>query len=585
MKKKIINNTIVFIGIIGFILGFSAVFGDENTLVGVMAVTMILMFMGTDLTGQLFKHSSKLLILNVMFGVATFVAHNNVLIGVPINFISVFLIGMTFYYNQRMQMYLPFLLQYAFMLYTPVELKELPLRLASLLVGPIIIAISQAIIHKKKKNSISNPFLAKSTEKLLQRIVLCTKNEIESKNGVLSNEIQTNIDKFRTKTYDQRKNGYYYAEDETLKLDISFVLERINIYINEDRLNNLTQEQSKIIMDILNATKGIFYDNDDIDNNTEIVTLGIIKLKDTIHNNHIDSDVFCDFCVIGKCFEVWSELKNDIQNKIKPLEKIPEIFSTVFINKEKMITKTIEFAFSFRIALGVTVSALLVEVFQISEGKWIVFTIISLVVPLYEIAKTKALDRMFATIIGSIVVAFLFLIVESTTGRTALLLFAGYVKSYIGQYKYATIFTTISAIGAVSLSGGADVFLVERIVMVFFGAVLANLINKFVFNFTVEKANKGLLEIYDNVIGKMVLALKNLLEDGIVNDKIKSYFILSSLIEKNIKNNSDSIKETFDENLLNKRKKIVNTTYEHYLLVKYDILNEDVKQKISDTLK
>ena len=54
-KQKVITNTVIFIVVMAFILAFKAVFGTENTLIGVSTITATLMLLGRDFTGQPLK--------------------------------------------------------------------------------------------------------------------------------------------------------------------------------------------------------------------------------------------------------------------------------------------------------------------------------------------------------------------------------------------------------------------------------------------------------------------------------------------------------------------------------------------------
>ena len=42
MGKKIIGNTLIFVFMMGFIVGFNMIFGSENTLIGVTTITAVL---------------------------------------------------------------------------------------------------------------------------------------------------------------------------------------------------------------------------------------------------------------------------------------------------------------------------------------------------------------------------------------------------------------------------------------------------------------------------------------------------------------------------------------------------------------
>ena len=73
MGKKIIANTLLFVFMMGFIIGFNIVFGTENTLIGVTTITAVLMFLEKDFFFSLiiispcFYYHSKISILIMFF--------------------------------------------------------------------------------------------------------------------------------------------------------------------------------------------------------------------------------------------------------------------------------------------------------------------------------------------------------------------------------------------------------------------------------------------------------------------------------------------------------------------------------------
>ena len=121
-KENIKKQTITFVFIIAFIMGFKSIFGDKNTLIGVTTITAMLMFTNVDLTMSPLKNLMQLIALNIITGVGAYIALLNPWIGIPINFAIIFIINYRLYFNLKEPLYVPFTLQYAFILATPVTL-------------------------------------------------------------------------------------------------------------------------------------------------------------------------------------------------------------------------------------------------------------------------------------------------------------------------------------------------------------------------------------------------------------------------------------------------------------------------------
>lgn len=153
MKKKIIGKTILFIAIVLFVNTFKNVFGEMNSLIGVSTVIASLVLLEKNLIINPIGSFFKLLITNLAIGVLAFIANQNILIGVIINFITLASIGYLFSYNLSKKLIIPFGLQYLFILYTPIDISELRLRLLSLTTGAITIMIMNFLVHMKKQNN------------------------------------------------------------------------------------------------------------------------------------------------------------------------------------------------------------------------------------------------------------------------------------------------------------------------------------------------------------------------------------------------------------------------------------------------
>lgn len=158
MLKKVVSNTILFIGIVTFVIVFKTIFGEANTLVGVTLILAILVLMGEDLTKKPVANFIKLLLLNVTLGLFSYISNVNIWVGLILNFLVLSGIGYFLSYNLNKNIIVPFGLQYLFMLYTPVSGVDFQKRTIELAFSAGLIMVIQFVIHRKKKDSedISN---------------------------------------------------------------------------------------------------------------------------------------------------------------------------------------------------------------------------------------------------------------------------------------------------------------------------------------------------------------------------------------------------------------------------------------------
>lgn len=152
MTKKVVSNTLLFIGILTFVIVFKTFFGESNTLVGVTLIMSILVLMSEDLTRKPVVNFIKLLFLNVILGFFSYIANTNIWLGLVLNFVVLGGIGYFLSYNLNKNIIVPFGLQYLFMLYTPVSGIDFYKRISGLVFSAILIMAIQLVIHRKKKD-------------------------------------------------------------------------------------------------------------------------------------------------------------------------------------------------------------------------------------------------------------------------------------------------------------------------------------------------------------------------------------------------------------------------------------------------
>lgn len=555
-KKLVISKTIIFVFIVAFVIAFKSIFGDENTLIGVTTATAMLMLLQKDLTLSPIKNTALLIILNVCIGLAATIASMNIWIAIPVNFIMMFVLSYSLCYNLRSPVYLPFSLQYLFLLVNPVSDDKLPMRFLSLFVGAIIIMIVQLIANRDNVLKKGNKLLVKACDDMIEKV---KDGPLNKKGENLDENIRTSLSAFRNIIYNKREQNFYLTEESRIKLNISVALEKISILLEElDYSNNekiisdietslikireYLNDEKTISDDIINSIKN--YDGHDIE---DLTTLKIL-------NN------------ISFIYEALGELKNlgkEHYNLINKIEKVPNNFKLKHSIESDYKARSAKFSYAVRIAIGITIGAFIMDCFHFREGRWIVFTVLSLVNPIYEVSKTKTRDRIIATIIGAIIVEILFYVFKGVVERTLILMISGYISGYMKEYKYNMICVTVSAIGSAAILGDANTMAINRILFVILGAILAILINKFILPYSIEKDIKILKVMYINVIKEMIDSLKEAYNNK-RGDKINNLFIVTSFIEERLKANNIDREDNIAELIINERN-LVCGIYELYV--------------------
>lgn len=147
--KVLIGKLILLIGIIVFISIFSSIFGSDNTLIGVVIITAILMFSSMNLSLEFKDAILGIIVFFSAMGITSYFVKYHPYIGIVIDFILVFLMTYIFSIDIKKKLYLPFILCYIFLQGSPATDSELPVRVISLFIGGALVAIIYYLTHRK----------------------------------------------------------------------------------------------------------------------------------------------------------------------------------------------------------------------------------------------------------------------------------------------------------------------------------------------------------------------------------------------------------------------------------------------------
>lgn len=147
--KVLIGKLLLLIGIIVFISIFSSIFGSDNTLIGVVIITAILMFSSMNLSLEFKDAILGIIVFFSAMGITSYFIKYHPYIGIVIDFILVFLMTYIFSIDTKKKLYLPFILCYVFLQGSPSTDSELPTRVISLFIGGALVAIIYYLTHRK----------------------------------------------------------------------------------------------------------------------------------------------------------------------------------------------------------------------------------------------------------------------------------------------------------------------------------------------------------------------------------------------------------------------------------------------------
>jgi len=458
-KKKIITNTIMFFITTAIVILFAALFGGENILVGVQGTAAVLFLLNTDYSLNPIRNTIYFVLLEVGIGVATYIASLNPYLALIITFLVIFYIFYTFSFNTKKSLFLPFFLAYIYMLYDPVTMVQLPKRIIGLVVCGLAIMLLQILANKNKLKRESISKLNSSLETIDKQIKLSSSDSKEKLklNKDTTSKLNELIEYF---TYAINQNQSKVTIDLVKYLSIAQFLDSLNIDLN--RTNRFTDIKS--LSTVLDNIK--LYINDKVVIDDVLDTISSCKSKNPEIYPYI--------------LRLERELQETNADKIISNYSRNE-FLKGFNLKNDIQRKSVRFTFAFRGALLMSIGVFLVALFNIENGKWIIFTLGAINQPYLDKATVKLRDRIIGTIGGVAIFLVVYSIVTGDSARMPLLLIVGYAMNYITKYTYSVVCITLFALGSISVGANIPYIAIQRLIFILIGSIIAIIADKLIF--------------------------------------------------------------------------------------------------------
>lgn len=192
------------------------------------------------------------------------------------------------------------------------------------------------------------------------------------------------------------------------------------------------------------------------------------------HMSHRIIIVVCGAVIVGL-------LQIIVYKKVHNKEENPEkaAIRHNFMKPGPMDTKSLRFSFAFRLALGVTLMWLVVKLFDIEYGKWLIISTHSIIMPTVPAAATKITKRISGNLVGFGIFFVIFALVPSLKIRLLMVAIAGYCSLYfMNRYEVRAACFSFMSLSAISFTEPAGIgFVFRRPVFVIAGSLFAMTIN------------------------------------------------------------------------------------------------------------
>lgn len=456
LTKLIITKTVTFISIVAVVSLFAQIFGDENTLVGVTTLVLVLVFLNQNFTTHPFRMFFMLFTANMLFGLAAYLVPFNLWLGIIINLVIVFSFTYISTFELRKSMTMTVGLHYLLLLASPVESDGLPLRFAALAVGPIIVMLTQLLFNRDK--------VAKTGPKTFEKLQTLLKEQLVS-GSMDFEQAQAEIGRFKITVHDSLPKGQMPNTYNGAWLNLMSHFE----YLFDELERNASQVTPEIKANLQKALHTLRTDGDPDAWRlewSEHEVSGVLKKK------------------LTSILEGIAREQNNIRHADPkaPGEALPKEFSVTQVMLSNMKSNSIRIKYASRLSIIVAIFVFLADYYDLAYWNWALYAIFFVTQPYIEYSFTRARKRAVGTLIGAIILLISFTLIEDPTQRTILLLFSGYLSSYVIDYQHLIIFVTISAIAAAALTeADPSAFVIVRVLWTGFGIVIAILANMFLF--------------------------------------------------------------------------------------------------------
>ncbi|MCY6354236.1 FUSC family protein [Clostridium sp. ZS2-4] len=556
--KISMKNKVILMRIRMFLIALAAIFifyifGPENLMVGIGAVLVAATMFGEDYTANTTTTTIVLAVINVLIGVFAYIAGLNSFFALISTFFTSFIVYYLSSYDAKPSKSIGFMLTYLFLTYAPVPLSGMPKRLVALAFSGIVIMSLYYILSKYNFNETINKQIINVINLMKEEIDSIFDDEAINDKNKLINITLKNIELKIYERMEISKNDLdsIYIKDVIIVLlkkintnlplvkrkesnivileNIKKMLEDINLYISgEDSLEKLKDNLKK------------YYNNMEIDKTED----DLYKYKYYTLKTSIEE--------IYECIEDMEDIKSIYVNqRIKLLELIKDNMYG-FKNNFKMTS--LRFNLAIKASILISLSAFVVNYFNIYQGQWAIYTIAIVLLPYAEHGKKKARDRVIGTIIGAVLFNIINLFINGNVVLMIIvLLISAYFSAFIVSYNIRCIFITFNAIlGVTIMNPGNAVFMLSgyRVLFTLTGAIVAAIIMTTFFPYKLKDDIKNtIIEYLD--LNKRIL--DELEADNIDKHKLELMLLTSNYFWRRLNYNNKELKYDDIESLLSEQ--------------------------------
>ena len=507
-------------------------FGQVNIIIPVASILLVPSLATDDYKSDSIKNIIKLFSTFLILSISASIIGLNLYIGIFVTFIVVFAIYYLYTYEDKKSKAISYILYYVLILSIPINKDEIPLRLTACIYGAIITVALYYTLSKINLFKTADLTIEDAYDNLNTAILLKIQNDnyydfilkALSQSVIADSILIRQLHKFS-------KNN-----DITIKKEITLdLMKSLASIINKTEDTNVLRDISRILKWVIKLYK------DDID---------ITEFKENISANIYLSSGY-ENSLIKKYIAIFLELyENDVLNTNERygrhyIKSVIKKYDTTFnLNTSfAMNMDSLKFNIAIKGSILITIVTFIIYTFNLSEGKWILYTVAVTYLPFTGTGIKKIKATVLGLILGFILLNLVLTFVDSKLLILILILIGGYLALTITSYSKQIILTTFCVIASSYMfnSFSYNTLGISRFIYVIIGGLLTYITTKYIYP---VKVKQKIRNIY------------------------KSYIKLNEEILKNIE--EKSVEELFNE--IQSKKKSAPTMTSSEILIVYRIL-------------
>ncbi|MEJ8553378.1 FUSC family protein [Tepidibacter sp. Z1-5] len=533
------------------------IFGSNNLVVGIAAVITASTMFGEDYTADITTTTILLAIINVFIGVFSYIAGINHFLGLACTFFVSFIIYYLFSYDAKPSKSIGFIITYLMLLYSPVPLNDIPLRLIALAFSGIIIMLLYCTLSKYNFNAVINKEIISVIDLIKEEIdLILADNEINNKNK----SVNIRLKNIKLKIYERMESSKNDLESTYIKDILIVLLRKFNTILPMAKRKESNIVMLENIAKMLEDIKLYILNEDSLE-----------KLKDDLKNyyNNLETDKITDDIDKYNYYILKSSIE-EIYKSIEDMDNVKSLYINERIKLLKLIKEnlyglknnikmtSLRFNIATKASVLISLSVFIVNYFHIYQGQWAIYTIAILLFPNAEFNKKRAKDRIIGTIIGGILFSIINLIInDNVVLMIILLIISAYHSSFTVPYNIRSIFITFNSILGVEIMYPNNIGFIltkYRVLFTLIGAIVTAIIMNIFFPFKLKDDTKNTIIKYIDLNKRI---LNELDKDNIDKNKLEIMLLTTNYFWRRINYNNKELKCNDIENLLSEQNNFI----------------------------